>query len=80
MPLTWHRADDYHLVSDCGRYTVSRVTASNARHFIAWLKPYRELASEAVPLDASESVRNAAIEAMKAVCATHLESMPAPHQ
>lgn len=62
----------YYIETKCGRYTVSRVTVSarGCVFYIAWrLKPKRaELASVAVPLDATDEQRKQARRQMQQRC------------
>jgi ribosomal protein L31E len=34
--MIWHQGDRYHLVSDCGRYTVAKVVLDKTVVYEAW--------------------------------------------
>ncbi len=38
-PIEWRQADRWHLVSDCGYYTVAKATVRNAPSYGAWFRP-----------------------------------------
>lgn len=66
--MEWRRASDHHLVSSCGRFTVARITVDKAPIYIAFRKPYGELASKRLTAGASDAERAAAFKEMQAVC------------
>lgn len=68
MNLQWRKPDEYHIASVCGRFTVCRITVDKAPIYIAFRKPYDELASRRLQANASDAERTAAIKEMQAVC------------
>ena len=68
MRLQWRKPDEYHIVTTCGRFSVCRITVDKAPLYIAFRRPYQELACRRLLPDASDVERGAAIKDMQAVC------------
>lgn len=76
--LVWIKPDDYHIATECARYSVARITVSPFVHYIAWRRDatkHRELDSVKLPADAPDADRMAAIKKMQQRCAEHASTL-----
>lgn len=83
VPEAWYKGDDYHIRSQCGRYTVARVSGARGDSYVAWrrypdhddepTKPAIELGSVVVRPNASDAERIEARKAMQQRCAEHAQ-------
>lgn len=75
--LRWNKPDDYHIRSDCGRYSVCRITITPHIWYIAWRTPYEEIGATRLDENATDAERQAAIREMQQVCAAAQEEQAA---
>lgn len=71
--LHWLKPDYYHIRSDCGKFSVCRMSTPFAIWYIAWRKSrfdeYAvEIGATRVPVAAPDAERTAAIKAMQEIC------------
>jgi hypothetical protein len=72
--LHWHKADDYHIRSRCGRFSVSRLNVSPRVWYVAWRRPFSELdpptelGATSLPDTANDAERISAIREMQGLC------------
>lgn len=73
--LRWLKPDDYHIRSECGRFTVARRRISGVDWYIAYRREQsvdvtraHELGATEVQPRATEAQRKAAIRAMQHLC------------
>ena len=74
MELQWVKPDDYHIRSECGRFSVSRMTVSPfGIWYVAWRRSLvdgraTELGATRVPITAPDAERQNAIREMQQLC------------
>jgi deoxyxylulose-5-phosphate synthase len=66
--LEWIKPDEHHIATKCGTYAVSRVKTGAQLHYIAWRRPFTELASTTLTTLATDDEKLAAITAMRQAC------------
>jgi hypothetical protein len=74
--LTWRKPDDYHIRSECGRFTVARMNVVDSVWYAAFKLPWSEsepsteIAATKLSANASDAERMAAIRELQSVCET----------
>lgn len=72
--LIWRRVDDYHVRSQCGRFSVARMCVDVRMWYVAWklafdgAHPSTELGATSLPITANDAERIAAIHEMQDLC------------
>lgn len=75
MTLQWRKPDDFHIRSECGRFTVSKMTVLDRLWYVAFRRDEGqngvrsiELGATAMPIDALDGERSKAIGELKQLC------------
>lgn len=72
--LRWRKPDQYHIVTTCGRYRVSRVTVLGVDVYVAWRGSFArdeipaELGAKKLVAPFTDQSRQSAISAMQQLC------------
>ena len=72
--LRWRKRDNYHLRTECGRFSIARVSVNGAPWYIAWrlsrreAEPSTEIGATRLEADATSQEREEAVGALKALC------------
>jgi len=72
VTLRWVKPDDYHIASDCGRFTVTRLTVTPHVWYVAFKRRFEasavEIGATQLPATATDAERTAAIHEMQELC------------
>lgn len=74
MTLAWRKVDEYHIRSNCGRFSVARITVASKIWYVAFRLPFgesqpsTEIGATSLPATATEAERKTAIRDMKQIC------------
>lgn len=75
MTLRWKKPDEYHIRSECGGFTVARITVAPSLWYIAFRRAKTEsgvrsteIGATRLPAAASDEQRQSAIRDMQKLC------------
>lgn len=74
MTLRWRKADEYHIRSYCGRFSVARLNVAEKHWYVAFRLPFgeaspsTEIGATVLPATANEAERISAIHEMQQLC------------
>ncbi len=71
--MTWRRPDQWHLVTDDGRYTVSRANVGEWAHYTAWRVADHRVLATGRALATDDAGRSEQVAACKLACEVDAE-------